>query len=784
MTNLAGKTISHYRIVEQIGQGGMGVVYKAEDTKLKRTVALKFLPPDLTRDEEAKSRFIHEARAASALDHPNICSIHEINETDDGQLFIVMACYEGESLKDKIESGPLPAEEALDIAIQIATGLKKAHEKGIVHRDIKPANIFVTEEGKVKIIDFGLAKLSGFTILTKTGTTMGTIAYMSPEQIQGTEVDHRTDIWALGVMLYELLAGEKPFKGEYEQAVMYSIVNEEPVQLTGMNPAISQSLEQIIGRTLEKNPEKRYPQANELLDDLESLSAGIIPEAIQARMRKARLRKRRKAILYGMAGGLLIAVVAALIWMTGQAQVIDSIAVLPLENLTGNAEQEYFVDGVTDELIGQLGQISGLRRVISRTSVMRYKDTDKSLPEIARELHVDALVEGTVYQIGENISIKLQLFDALPEERSLWTQRYDRPVTGVLVMYGEMASAIAENIQVKLTADETSRFAGARRVNAAAYEAYLKGMSHWYKLTPPDLETARQYFESALEGDPDYALAHVGLALVWLGYQQMGLLAPGEATPHAKAAARRALELDATIPEVQFTWAGIHTWVDWDYDAGEKAFRKAIDLNPNYALARVYYSQLLAILGQSDEAIAQAKMALELDPLNSLIQGVCANTFAFARRYDDVIVHSRSALRTSPHDPIGHQLLWEAFHSKGLYEDAFTEARAYFIGLGMTEIAKAMNQGYDEGGYPAAMRTVAETMAEFSQSTYISPWWISIVYSFAGEKETALNWMEKAYEMKDPNMPYIFTPAFNILHKEPRYQAMLRKMNLPLGEMR
>ncbi len=420
--------------------------------------------------------------------------------------------------------------------------------------------------------------------------------------------------------------------------------------------------------------------------------------------------------------------------------------------------------------------------LISRTSVMRYKDTDKSLPEIARELNVDALVEGTVYQVGENVRIKLQLFDALPEERNLWAQTYERPMPDVLVMYNEMARAIADNIQVKLTAQEETRLAGARPINPEAYEAYLKGLSHWYKLTPPDLEAALEYFESALEKDPNYALAHTGIALVWIGRNQMGIVPPSEAIPKAKASAQKALELDDTLAEVHYTSALIKTWMDWDWEGGETAFQRAIELNPNYALARVYYSNLLCCLERTDEALVQAEIALDLDPLNSLIQGIYGNTLALTRRYDDAIVHARNSLRTSPHDPVGHNILWEVLHKKGLYEESLSEAKAFFTGLGLAEIAEVMARGYEQDGYSGAMRIAAETLVAFSQETFISPWFISFVYSFAGEKEQALKWLERAYEMKDPIMPYLITPAFDILRDEPRFQDLLRRMNLPTGK--
>jgi len=427
-STLAGR----YNIIEELGRGGMGVVYKAEDTKLKRRVALKFLPQELTHIPDVKERFMREAQAAAALDHPNICTVYEFDEAEE-TTFISMAYIEGQSLRKKIQSGPLELDEALKIAMQVAEGLQEAHKKGVVHRDIKSANIMLDERGQAKIMDFGLARMTGTTLLTQEGTAMGTIAYMSPEQARGEEVDHRSDIWSLGVVLYEMFSGQLPFKGDHEQAVVYSILKEKPKPFTDIKADVPVSIEQVVSKALEKNPDERYQSLDEMLDDLKSISAGIVPEEIKVRLRKEKLRKRKRAILYGGAAGLIILmVVLGLTLFKGPPETIESIAVLPLENLTGNADLQYFVDGVTDELIGQLAQISGLRRVISRTSVMKYKDTDKSLPEIAQELNVDAVVEGTVYQVGESVRIRVQLIDPFPEERNLWAHTYERAGAEVL----------------------------------------------------------------------------------------------------------------------------------------------------------------------------------------------------------------------------------------------------------------------------------------------------------------------------------------------------------------
>ncbi len=770
-TTFAGR----YQIIQELGRGGMGVVYKAQDTKLKRTVALKFLPPELTHISEVKDRFMREAQAAAALDHPHICTVYEFDETGE-KTFISMAYIEGQSLKKKIGSGPLEIDEAIRIATQVAEGLQEAHKKGVVHRDIKSANIMVTEKDQAKIMDFGLARVTGTTLVTKEGMTMGTIAYMSPEQARGEKVDQRTDIWSLGVVLYEMFSGQLPFKGEHDQAVVYSILNEKPESITHLRSEIPVSIEQVVGKALEKNPDVRYQQIEDLLDDLESISEGIVPEGIRARLRKAKLLKRKRAFLYAnIAGLLIIMTVIALSLFTGRAEAIDSIAVLPFENLSGDPDQEYFSDGITDALINELAKISALR-VISRQSMMRYKGSEKPLPEIARELNVDAVVEASVLTVGGRVQIRAQLIQAATEQ-NLWAQSYERDLSNILILQSEMARAIADEIRVKLTPEEETRLASARVVNPEAYEAYLNGRFHWGKMTPPDLDTALQYFQSALEKDPNCAPAHAGIAMLWATLSQHGLVPPSEAAPRAKEAALRALELDSTLAEAHYALAGVKAWVEWDWEGADPEFRRAIELNPSGPDARAFYSSFLNIMGRREEATAQIERAIELDPFNPLFQAFYSVDLLLAHRYDDAIAQAQNALRTTPNHPVASSAIQMAYHAKGMYEEAMTATKALWAGFGHLEVEDALERGYAEAGYKGAMNLAAETLAANAQTTY--PCDIAMLYVRAGKNNRAFEWLERAVEARDPNTPYLGLPIFDSLRDDPRFKDLLRRMNLP-----
>jgi TolB-like protein/predicted Ser/Thr protein kinase len=769
-----------YKIIEELGRGGMGVVYKAEDTKLKRTVALKLLPPELTHIPEVKERFMREAQAAAALEHPNICTVHEFDEAEE-KTFISMAFIEGQNLRKKIESGPLELEEALRIATQVAEGMQIAHKKGVVHRDIKSANIMVTEDNQAKIMDFGLARITGTTLLTQEGAAMGTIAYMSPEQARGKEVDHRTDIWSFGVVLYEMLTGELPFKGEHEQAVVYSIRKDKPRPITEVNAEIPPSIEQVVDKALEKDADKRYQQVDELLDDLKSISAGIVPEEIKARLRKENLRKRKRAILYAGAVGLVIVIaVLALTLFTGRVEAIDSIAVLPLENLTGDTEKDFFADVATEELIGQLGKL-GAWRVISRTSVMKYKATDKILSEIARELNVDCVVEGSVQEAGDRVSIQVRLIDALPEEQNLWGQTYERAMSDVRVMYGEMARAIAENAQINLTADELTRLTSARQVNPESYDAYLKGLSHETKGTLEGIKIALQYYNLALEIDPNNALAHVGVSGVWALRYQMHMVPRQEAISLMTTPLEKALEIDNTLPEVHAALAAHKCFHKWDWEGAEKEFQQALRLNPNLAGAHQVYSHLLCIMGRTEEALPHIERAVELDPLNPFIHHFHGMVLGFNFRPDDALAAFRTGLEIDPNFWLALSGVAEMLRLKGEHDEAIAIFRKLYAND--AELTKALEDGFEEAGFKGAFRAVAELKAEWygKPGKSVRAFNIADEYLKAGDSEEAIDWFEKAYEEHDPNMPYVGLFGYP-LRSNPRFQDLLRKMNLPVDE--
>jgi serine/threonine protein kinase len=772
-----GQTISHYRILEKLGGGGMGVVYKAQDLKLDRLVALKFLPPDLTRDPEAKDRFIQEAKAASALDHNNICTVHEIAETDDDQIFIVMACYEGETLKKKIERGPLKIEEATDLSVQIAQGLAEAHQHGIVHRDVKPANIFITQGGVAKMLDFGLAKLSGASKLTKTGSTLGTVAYMSPEQARGEKVDHRTDNWSLGVMMYEMVTGQLPFKSEYQDALVYSILNEQPAPITGLRTGVPMELERIISKCIEKKAADRYQHADELLVDLKSLKRRVeTGEVTRGKVVAMPLVRRRLAVYGGIAIIVVAAIIGLVYFLLPVRGVLDSIAVLPLENLSGDPAQEYFSDGMTDELITELQKIKSLR-VISRTSVKQYKGTKKTLPEIARELDVKAVVEGSVLREADNVRINVQLIQASPEKH-LWANAFDRSMRNVLTLQSEVARTIAREIRVTVTPQEQTHLARSRPVNAEAYQFYLQGRYHFAQRTLAAFDKSIQLFRKALEKDPDDALAYTGLAESYGILPFYGGALPQDAFPKAKAAALKALELDSTLAEAHAALGFVLLYWDWDWSAAERELSKAIELNQSYVVAHHWYAEYLSAIGRHEQAVAEIKRAQELDPLSPLMLAIGGEVCNYARRYDEVIEQCRKALELDSNYALAHVHLSEGYLGKGMYKEAITEAEKGARFFGSDDALLRLGVVYARVGERAKGLKIIDRVGQLRQKEM--PLRFALLYASLGDKQRALSCLEEAYYHREPSMVFLnVSVALSPLHSERRFQDLVRRMNFP-----
>ena len=624
---MIGKSISHYRVTAKLGAGGMGEVYRAHDERLDRDVALKVLPAGLLADESARKRFRKEALMLSKLNHPNIATVHDF-DTEDGVDFLVMEYVAGTTLAEKLAGRALPEKEVARLGTQMAAALEEAHERGVIHRDLKPSNVMVTPKGQTKVLDFGLAKLvrpvsetAVTESLTEAPAAAGTFPYMAPEQLRGKTVDARTDLHALGVLLYEMATGQRPFPEARGPRLIDAILNTAPVPPSRFQPRLSTELERIILKCLEKDPENRYQSAKEIGVDLRRLGSSTSVSAVREPI-ASRIPWRR-AVLASVSVVAFLAVLFALnvgglrerLRAPAAMAPIKSLAVLPLDNISGDPEQEYFADGMTDALIAELGQISALR-VISRQSSMRYKGSDMPLPEIARELNVDAVVEGSVLHSGERVRVTAQLIGATPE-RHLWAESYERDLGNVLALHSEVAQAIARKIEIAVTPEEQTRLARVRPVNPEAHEAYLKGQ-YYLNMGVHDerFNKAIDYFNEAIEKDPAYALAYAGLAEA---YARLGVYRPPkEFFPKAKAAAMKALELDDTLSEAHTSVAVARAFYDWDWAAAERGFKRAIELNPSSASAHVWYGDMLGALGRLDESLAETKRGHELDPVSWL----------------------------------------------------------------------------------------------------------------------------------------------------------------------
>ena len=744
MTIAPGSRLGQYEIVSRIGAGGMGEVYKAQDTRLKRLVALKLLPPELTRDETAKQRFLQEAQAASALDHPNICTIYEIGETPEGQLYLVMAYYAGETLKQKIERGPLPITDAIDAAVQVGQGLAKAHEAGITHRDIKPANLMLTADGTVKILDFGLAKLAGAEGITQTGTALGTVAYMSPEQLRGHEVDQRSDIWSLGVVTYEMVAGQRPFKGEQLQAVSVGILQSQPAPLTGSRTGVPLELERVVDRALAKAVADRYQTVTDLLSELRTVKRALDSGATAA---------------------------------AGAEKSVPSIAVLPFSNMSPDPEQEYFCDGLAEELIDALARLEGLR-VVARTSAFQFKGQALDVGEIGKRLKVGTVLEGSVRKAGNRLRINAQLINA-SDGYHLWSERYDRNMDDVFAVQDDIARSVVEKLKVKLLGEAGESVVKRQTGNLEAYHCFLKGRH--YLFSRYDVRKAVEFFEQAVNHDPSYAQAYAGLASCFNVLGVFGHLPPKVAFSKAKAAVDQALRIDDRLAEAHAALAMIRFFFDWNWSEAERAFKQALELNPAGIEAHCWYGLFLAIvMDRPEEGLAKVKRAQALDPVSAYASAVAGVIFYVARQYGEAIEKLQQALEMQPSHGMALQYLTVTYSACSRHNEAVASAQRLVSLMGRTPIyLGVLGAILARAGRRDEAQAVLTELEERARQEYVSPLSFGLFISELGQTDRAFEQLEKAYEERNPILACSRLPSFDNVRPDPRFQDLLRRMNFP-----
>lgn len=805
---MIGETFSHYRVLRVLGEGGMGVVYEAEDVRLGRHVALKFVVHKALDRREGIERFQREARAASVLNHPNICTIHDVGEQG-GHHFLAMELLEGETLDVILARGPFPPRQLLELAGQIAEGLIAAHTRGVIHRDIKPANIFVTSGGLVKIMDFGLAKIlqtpaaefllgseSEVTVareLTTPGFTMGTVSYMSPEQARGEDVDARADLFAFGALVYDMAIGEPPFQGSTPAVILSGVLERRPVSPLERNPALPAKLQDIILKALEKNREERYQTARDMLVDIRRLIREIDSGAVESVAPKPAapppVGTGKRGLAAAVIGaGLLVLAGALLIWKpwgvpekpaaaTASRPEIKSLAVLPLENLSQDPAHDYFADGMTDELIAKLSKISALR-VISRTSAMRYKGIKKSLPEIARELQVEAVVEGSVLRSGERVRINARLID-VAADRQMWAESYERDLKDILSLQSDVASAIVREVRVQVAPEETSQLASKGPVNPEAYQLSLQGRVAFSRFTPESLARAAEYFHLAIAKDPRYAPAYTGLADSYI--QLAGRVRPPlEVMPKARLAIEKALELDPNLGEAYASLGQVKLFYEFDWEGAGNEFRRALEKNPGSALIHQANGLFLSAEGKTQEALAEAGRVLDLDPVSSSSGCLRVRLLYYARQHVQAIEQYRRTLGEDPTVAGFCAFAIYAYQQKGRFEEAIAVAKRISDASPNEMLPRAaLARSYAVMGNRSEAAKVVRGMEELSKRRFISEYDMAVAYS-GSNPDAALGWLEKAYEVRTGLLVYARVDSiFDDLRSDPRFQEIVRKTGIP-----
>jgi eukaryotic-like serine/threonine-protein kinase len=790
-----GQTISHYHILEKLGQGGMGVIYRAEDSRLGRTVALKFLSEELSRDPRAVERFQREARAASALNHPHICAIYDVGEHA-GRHFMAMELLEGTSLQQLIAGGALSTDRVLELGLELADALEAAHAKGIIHRDIKPANIFVTDRGDAKLLDFGLAMppldRQGMTAgpteepLTDPGAVMGTLAYMSPEQVRGEALDSRTDLFSLGCVLYEIATGRPAFTGSTPGTIHEAILNRVPVPVGRVNPESPTRLEEVINKALEKDRKLRYQHASELRADLQRLKRDNDSGSLASRREEAPVAGtsgwRRKGLLMAAGATAVVALVAAGMRLSGlrsKGEAISSVAVLPFVNSSGDADGDYLSDGITESLIANLSQLRNLR-VTARSTVFRYKGKEIDPQKIGQDLHVGAVLSGRLLQRDGTLVVRTELMD-VANGTQLWGGQYNRKVADVFALQDELSKEISERLRLRLSDDEKQRLTKRYTDNPEAYQLYLKGLYYFNKRSPDGLQKALDYLNRAVDADPAYALAYAGLADSYSAMSFFNIVPPSAAMPKAKAAAAKALEIDSSLAEAHISLAYASFTYDWDWAAATRHFDRALALNREAVLNHSYYAFYLSVAGRLEEAVSVARRALDRDPVSASLSHALAVQWVLSRHLDEGIEESRRTIELDPAFAPAHDVLGMALATKGMYRDALTEIEKA-VALTRGGAIPTADLGYVRArlGQRDEARQILRQLADASKERYTPAMAFAIVHVGLGEHDQALNWLDKASEERFNRLAYLRRePSWDPLRSDPRFVDLLRRINLP-----